>query len=133
MSYASERLRDDTEFMAAAVKRDGSMLQYASDRLRDDTEFMTVVLHQHPSSAITYASKRLEATALFKAAAAQHYAQVKQVREAKEAAKEAEAEEAENAAAAEGKRVGARSMGPDVARKRPRNEETAHVGGPAVL
>jgi hypothetical protein len=135
LSYASERLRDDTEFMAAVVKRDGSMLQYASERLRDDTEFMTVALHQHRGSAISFASKRLKATALFKAVAAQHYAQVKQAREAKEAeAKEVEvAEVAENAAREAGKRAGAANAGPEGARKRPRVEEPARAGGAAAV
>ena len=119
--------------MAAAVKRYGSVLQYASDRLRDDTAFMTVVLHQHRSSAICYASERLKATALFKATAAQHYAQqAREEKEAEEAAKEAEvAEEAENAAGEARKRAGAANAGPEGARKRPRVEEPARASNRA--
>jgi hypothetical protein len=42
--YVSNELKNDREFVLAAVNRDGSALQYASDELKNDREIVLLLL-----------------------------------------------------------------------------------------
>lgn len=60
IQYASERLRDDKEFMMGMCDRhyNDGMLQYASERLRDDKELVSLSIKKDGRS-LKYASKEL--------------------------------------------------------------------------
>lgn len=69
LPYASDKLKDDKEFMLDMCHEGGEALQYASDRLRDDTDFIiraTIVdPHEWPEPkpfwdyTLCYASDRI--------------------------------------------------------------------------
>ncbi|MGZ3732343.1 MAG: DUF4116 domain-containing protein, partial [Parachlamydiaceae bacterium] len=73
LEYASEELKNDKEFMLAAVQRYGSALQYASEELKSDKEFMLAVVERNGSAFLQYASEKLKSDKEFMLAAVQRY------------------------------------------------------------
>ena len=44
MKFASERLKDDRDFVLEAVKKNGYALEFASERLKDDRDIIFEVV-----------------------------------------------------------------------------------------
>ena len=56
--YASDRLRNDLEFVKMAVRLDGMDLEHASDNLKDDLSVVHLAMMQN-SNALQYASQKV--------------------------------------------------------------------------
>jgi hypothetical protein len=59
LQYASDRLRDDKDFVLEQVGSNGDVLEYASNRLKDDEEVVLAAILSD-LSALKYASDRLK-------------------------------------------------------------------------
>lgn len=61
LAQASERERDNLDFVLQALKQDGSDLRFASERLRDDESVVKAATETYPY-AVEFASERLRAS-----------------------------------------------------------------------
>jgi hypothetical protein len=59
LAFASDRLKNNKNFVLYAIKQSGNMLEFASDHLKDDFDVVYQSVSQNPYS-LEYASERLQ-------------------------------------------------------------------------